>query len=354
MSNLFALVMAGGRGTRFWPLSRRARPKQCVSLSDGTTLIQQTVARLHPLIPIKNTLVITGPDMVEAVREQLPFLPPANLLVEPEGRNTAPCVGFGAVEIGRRGGGEAVMAVLPADHVVASPERLRQVLDAAAQAARATNALITLGIRPTRAETGFGYLEVGCVMGTWGGVEFRMVERFTEKPDEVTAARYLSSGRHLWNAGMFVFTVDAVRDAFRNHLPGIAEVLEEVQRNPHRLGDLWGRMEPTSIDYGILERSRHILTVPCDIGWSDIGSWDAASALLPRVEGGRADASRVTAIDSEGCIVHAPGKVVALVGVRNIVVVDTPDALLVVDRDRSQDVRKVIDSLRDLGLDHLT
>ena len=238
MEDLYVLVMAGGRGTRFWPRSRRSLPKQCISLDEGQTLLQATVGRLAPLVPPERTLVITGPDMAQAVRSQLPQIPDENILVEPNGRNTAPCIGWGAVEIGRRGGGKAVMAVLPADHQIEDAKELRAVLAGATQAALKTNALITLGVPPTRPETGFGYLEVGAHMGDWNGCGFRMVERFTEKPDLGTATRWLSEGKHLWNAGMFVFTVDAIRDAFRTHLPESAEALAEIQRKPERLTDL--------------------------------------------------------------------------------------------------------------------
>ena len=238
MDKIFAVVMAGGRGARFWPRSRRTLPKQCLSVDGGPTLIQQTVRRLQPLVDPERVLVITGRDMVASIREQLPEVPAENVLVEPQGRNTAPCVGLGAVEVMRRGGEDAVFMCLPADHIVQSPEVLREALGAAVAAARSEGALVTIGISPSRAETGYGYLELGPVV-TSGPPEVRSVRRFREKPDAETAKTYLADGRHLWNAGMFLFRVDALRDAFRQLLPATAEVLAEVQRRPERLGALW-------------------------------------------------------------------------------------------------------------------
>jgi mannose-1-phosphate guanylyltransferase len=354
MSALYALILAGGRGARFWPLSRKDRPKQCLSLDGGPSFLQRTVARVSPLIPPERVLVVTGPDMADLVRQQLPDLPAANIIVEPSPRNTAPSIALGAVEVARRGGGSAVMAVLPADHEVGAEAELRSVLSAAAACARQTNALITIGVRPTRAETGFGYLAPGSFVGRWESHELRMVERFIEKPPAAVAERLFREGSALWNAGIFVFGVDALRDAFRVHLPGVAEAIEELQRRPDRIAELWEGMEATSIDYGVLEHSRHLFTVPCELGWSDVGTWESAAALLPVVEGGRGLARAVVARESQGNVVYAPNKAVALLGVRDLVVVDTPDAILVMDRAHGQALRLLLDRLPLVGLDDLT
>ncbi len=352
---LWVIVLAGGRGTRFWPVSRRAVPKQCVSVDgDGPTMIQSTVARLSPLVPPERVLVITGPEMEATIRNQLSMIPAENILVEPSPRNTAPCIGWGTVEVGRRAGGRAVVAVLPSDHHIGRPAALRQVLQDATGAALSTNALITLGIEPSRPDTGFGYLELGATMGTWGETRFQMVERFTEKPEHATAAKWLSAGTHLWNAGMFVFTVDAMRDAFRGALPDTAVALEQLQLDPRSLHKVWPEMEATSIDYGVMERSRHLLTAPCKLDWSDLGSWVTAGELLPEVEGGRGLARAVLSVDSGGCVVRAPGKAVALVGVKDLVIVDTDDALLVMHRDRAQDIRGILARLDASGAEDLT
>jgi len=353
VSELYALIIAGGRGTRFWPCSRREHPKQCISIGGQTAYLQQTIERLLPLVPAERILVVTGGDMVESVRKVSAALPADNILVEPWGRNTAPCIGWGAVEVGRRAT-NPTLAVFPADHQVGDPEAFRAVVQSAADAARATNALVTIGISPTRAETGFGYLEVGIEVGQWGGHRFHTVERFTEKPDPETAQGYLDGTRHLWNAGMFVFTTDAIRDAYRSYLPRSAQALERIQHNPDTLQEQWGELDATSIDYGIMERSRHILTVPAEFGWSDMGTWQAAAEEMERIPGGRGTAIHVVAKEAQGNIIHAPDKVVALIGVKNLVVVDTPDALLVMEVGRAQQVGEIVRRLDEDSLDKYT
>ena len=351
---MYALIMAGGRGARFWPRSRRAFPKQCVAIGGPDSLIRQTVDRLTPMLPPENILVITGPDMVDAITAQLPDLPPGNILVEPQGRNTAPCVGWGAVEVARRGGRDAVMMVLPADHVITAPDTLRDSLVAAAEAATQTGALVTLGITPTHAETGYGYLELGEDAGEWSGQTLRVVSCFREKPDAQTAEAYVAGGAHLWNAGMFVFTAGAILEAFAAHLPRSAAALEAIAADPTSLAASWSELEATSIDFGIMERAKTILTVPCDPGWSDVGSWSAAGTLLPALEGGRGLVESLISIDATDNIAYAPGKVVALLGVSGLAVVDAEDALLVMDIERAQDVRAIVAALEEKGLTRFT
>ncbi|MGB0639836.1 MAG: mannose-1-phosphate guanylyltransferase [Myxococcota bacterium] len=352
MDTLYALVIAGGRGTRFWPMSRRDMPKQCLSIAGEEAYLLQTVNRLRPIIPEERILVVTGREMEKSVRTVLSTLPKENILVEPWGRNTAPCIGWGAVEIGRRCSG-ATMAVFPSDHRIGDPETLRNVVLAAAEASKSTNAFVTLGIQPTRPETGFGYLQIGPEVGSWGGQQFHAVERFSEKPDFDTASKYVAGGRHLWNAGMFVFSVDGIRDAFRSFLPRSAEALEIIQHDPTSFEEQWGSLDAISIDYGIMERSRHILTVPCEIDWSDMGTWNAAGEEMPPINGGRGVVRHIVSKDASNCVVHAPGKVVGLLGVENIVVVDTEDALLVMDVSHAQRVGEVVRSLEDADLgDH--
>ncbi|MCK6506382.1 NTP transferase domain-containing protein [Myxococcota bacterium] len=352
--SLWIVIMAGGRGTRFWPLSRRHRPKQVLALAGADSLIRQTVDRLLPLAPAERVLVVTGPDMVDAVRAELPDLPVDNVLVEPTGRNTAPCIGWATVEVQRRAGPDAVIAVLPSDHVIGRPQELRQALAAAALAAVDQDTIVTLGIQPGWAETGFGYLELGLEAGTYAGCAVRVVDRFREKPDLATAQAWVDGGRHLWNAGMFVFSARTMRAAFARHLPRSAAALEALAVDGARLAELWPELEATSIDYGIMERSARSLTVPCDPGWSDVGAWPAAAELLPAVEGGTGRAAEVIAVESQGNVVYAPDKLVALVGVREVVVVDSGDALLVMDKARAQELRRVLDELETRGLRRFT
>ncbi|MFH1469366.1 MAG: mannose-1-phosphate guanylyltransferase [Pseudomonadota bacterium] len=344
------LVMAGGRGTRFWPLSRNHRPKQCLALTGERTLLQQAVDRVVGLVGPDCVMVATGRDMEAEVRAQLPELPRENFLVEPRGRNTAPCIAWGAVETARRWGGDSVMAVLPADHVIADPETFRGVLAAAAEAASQTNSLVTIGIQPTRPETGYGYLEVGGELGRWGGRPFLRVRRFVEKPDAHTAAGFLATGGYLWNAGMFCWTVDAIRDAYREYLPRTWAAMEALAHRPEALDDLWERFDATSVDYGVLERSRGVLTVPAEFGWSDVGTWSALREVLPGVTGGSIIAGQSVALDARGNVVHAPGKLVALLGVDGLVVVDTEDVLLISRVDHAQEIRRIHDEVERRGL----
>ncbi len=353
MDSLFALVLAGGRGSRFWPLSRRSRPKQCLSIGDDPAALVSTVRRLQPLIPVERILVATGREMEASVRELLPEVPEHNFIVEPWGRNTAPCIGLGAVEVGRRVP-DGVMAVFPSDHHVQDAATLRSVVAGAAAAAKATNAFVTIGVEPTRPETGFGYLEVGPKMGEWGGHAFLNVSRFREKPSVDLAEEFVESGNYLWNAGMFVFTVGALKDAFRKFLPRTLEALERLAQNPAALEEEWGNMDATSIDYGVMERSSAILTVRCSLGWRDLGTWSSAGETMPRNSAGRGVAGQVLSKESHGCVVYAPGKAVALIGVDDLVVVDTADALLVMKGDRSVDVGELVRDLEADGQDELT
>jgi mannose-1-phosphate guanylyltransferase len=291
--------------------------------------------------------------MALSIASQLPEVPSENILIEPQGRNTAPCVGFGAVEVMRRGGPGAVFMCLPADHIIASPEILRAALGAAVSAARSSGALVTIGIAPSGPETGYGYLELGPVFSA-GPPQVRAVRSFCEKPDEETASSYVSSGMYLWNAGMFVFTVRDILAAFAEHLPRSAAALGALAADPSCLASVWPELDATSIDYGIMERSGNILTVPCAPGWSDVGTWDAAALLMPSSGSHRVLSSGLVSLDAGDCVVYAPGKVVALVGVEGVVVIDSDDALLVMSSGRSQDVREVVRRLEADGLEDYT
>ncbi len=353
MDTLYALVLAGGRGTRFWPLSREERPKQCIPIGSNEAYLAQTIARLQPIIPLERILIVTGHPMEQAVRAVAPELPEQNILVEPWARNNAPSIGWGAVEIGKRSA-DAVMAIFPCDHHIQNEKDFQGVVLSAAAAAAATNSIVALGVRPNRPETGYGYLEVGPVTGEWGSHQFRTVDNFVEKPDPATAQTFVGGGRHAWNAGMFVASVAGLRDAYRTHLPRSATALELIALDPSRLKEEWGNLDATSIDYGIMERSRRIMTVLCDFGWSDMGSWSAVGPEMDKISGGRGIVQQSVSIDASNCIVHAPGKVVALLGVDNLVVVDTEDALLVMPTDRAQQVGDLVRLIDESDIDGVT
>ncbi|MDP2311395.1 MAG: sugar phosphate nucleotidyltransferase [Pseudomonadota bacterium] len=342
--DFYAVVLAGGRGTRFWPLSRRTVPKQCLSLDGGPTLLQRTVARTG--LPPERILVVTGPDMVEPVRAQIPGI---EVLVEPSARNTAPAIAWATWEVARRGGAGCV--VLPSDHVILDEPAFRASIAQAAEVARG-GALVTLGVRPTRPETGYGWIEPDDGpdgVATESQSLDRPVRRFVEKPPLETAERLLAGGRHLWNAGMFVWTTGALLDAVHAHLPGTAAMLDRLGEGA-AIADVWGLSDATSIDYGVMERAAHLRVVPVDFGWSDVGSWPALLEVLPHGEGGVSVADAIVARRADGNIVHAAGKLVALLGVDDLIVVDTPDALLVARRSDAQEVRLLLEEVERRGL----
>ncbi len=338
--SLHAVILAGGSGTRFWPLSRAKKPKQFLALVTGRTLIAETFLRIEPLCSNARTWVVCGKDHVQAVREALPALPERHLLVEPVARNTAPAIGLACVHALREDP-EAVLAVLPSDHHVARPDAFREALSAAARACEGGD-LLTLGIHPTRPETGYGYLKRGeeKAPGVFA------VDAFVEKPDAKTAQRYLQDSAYSWNAGIFVFRADAMLGALRRHLPEMHEGLVS--------GGDFASLQSISIDYGVMEpesqTTRRISLIAGDFGWSDVGSFAALPEVRALDARGNAVAGDALAIDCDDCVILSEGKrLVAAVGLHGLCVIDAGDALLVVPRERAQDVRAVVDALKAQG-----
>jgi mannose-1-phosphate guanylyltransferase len=352
--HLHAVIMAGGRGTRFWPLSRSRRPKQLLPIVSERTMIQETAARVRQLVPAERTWVVTAAELADEVAQQLAFLDRDRILIEPVGRNTAPAVGLAAAHLLARDPA-AVMAVLPADHAIADEAAFRAALAAAATAAAQHGRLVTLGVTPSRPETGYGYIESGPVATRIAGLSCHEVVAFREKPDLDTAQRYLADGRHAWNAGIFVWRADIIRDEIAAHLPVLAGALADPAlvaggaRAAAALAAAYAALEPISIDYGVLERSRRIWMLPIDCGWNDVGSWTALYDVRPRDAAGNAVAGEVVLADARNSVVHAGGPLVALVGVEDLIVISTPDAVLVCARDKAQDVRQVVGELERRG-----
>ncbi len=352
-AHLFALVMAGGAGTRFWPLSRRCRPKQLLPFAHGRSLLAATVERIAPLATPARTFVVTSAEVAEAVRAELPQLPEANVLAEPEGRDTAACIGWVAWRLARTSPG-AVMIVVPADHLIPDGAALRSALAAAAATAFARGGLVTLAVRPARPETGFGYLEVGAVAGSAGEHPVRPVVRFVEKPDRAAAEAFLAAGTFRWNSGMFAWRVATIVDAIRAHLPALAAGLDEMMEAAEPLGEAealrrhYPRLQRISVDFGVMEKASPVWAVEAEFAWSDIGSWVGVAEALPECEGGVA-LGDVLALDCERSVLVADGPLVAAVGVRDLVVVATRDAVLVVPKDEVQRVKELVETLRARG-----
>ncbi len=344
-----ALILAGGSGTRFWPLSRRSRPKQLLALENELSLLQDTVQRLSPLIPAENVWVCTNERLASAVREQLPDVPENQILCEPEGRNTAPAIGWSLISMpsSRR---DEVVAVLPSDHRFGDAEGFRRTLALAAEVAEGEDRVMTLGVRPRWPETGYGYLELGAPLTAADGAtaypDAMEVASFREKPDVQTAEQYVESGNYLWNAGIFVFKGATLLRHLGHFEPEIGKGLEAIADAPERVAELFPTLPSISIDYAVMERLRDIATVPLDCGWSDLGSWEALTEVIDPDEHGNRARGDTLAIDARDNLLFADeGQVVAL-GVENLVVVRTGDTVLVMPRSRSQDVRQVVDRLK--------
>jgi mannose-1-phosphate guanylyltransferase len=343
-TSLRALILAGGSGTRFWPLSRRSRPKQLLALEGEQSLLRATVLRLAPLIAPEAVWVCTTAGLAEAVRRELPEVPAAQVLCEPEGRNTAPAIGWAVrsmPEDARRG----LIVVLPADHRVGEPPAFRDALLRAARAAESAP-VVTLGVAPRWAETGYGYLEAEPGVGD-GSV--RRVRRFVEKPDAATAAGYLASGRHFWNAGIFVFRGSTLLDLLARLQPALARGLAEIAAAPGRLAEIYPRLPAESIDYAVMEKLDDLAMVPLDCGWSDLGSWAALAEVLPTDALGNSGRGDAVAVEAGGNLLFSEGGTIAVLGVEGLVVVRTADAVLVVPKERAQEVRKLIAAISERG-----
>jgi len=371
--HFYPIILAGGRGTRFWPLSRKRRAKQLLALDGKETMIQQTVARLAPMFASKvakktapaRFWIITNSDLRPAILHQLKKIPPKQVIAEPAGRNTAPAIGLAAFLL-LRSDPDAVLGLFPSDHVIADPARYRATLARGIEIAAAGQNIVALGIRPTRPETGYGYIEAGSSQAD-GSLRVR---RFTEKPVLATARQFLAAGNYFWNSGMFLWRADTVANSLREHLPNTAALLEKIaaaygtRKFPDTFRKLYPKCDNISVDYAILEprsakgeAQSNIFCLPSDFGWNDLGSWTAlhehhaAKAKTP--VDSLVQPSGSFALNAKNNYVHVPGKFVALVGVSNLVIVETEDALLVTTLDQSQDVGKVVKHLDEKKLHKL-
>lgn len=344
-----ALIMAGGRGERFWPKSRKSLPKQFLSLTDdGKTMIQLTVERILPLVDLEDIYIATNRDYKGLVQEQLPGLPEENILCEPVGKNTAPCIGLGAVHMAKKYG-DAVMMVLPSDHLIKYNKIFTNTLSDACDVAEQGENLVTLGITPDCPETGYGYIKF--IPDQILGRAFA-VERFVEKPDLETAKAYLATEQYLWNSGMFIWKVSTI-------LKNLEEYLPETYQGLRKIGDAIGSedeqkvlekefhaFKSESIDYGIMEKAKNIYILSGSFGWDDVGSWLAVGRIKKSNEFGNVINGNVVAVDTQNTIIQGGDKLIAVVGLENMIVVDTKDALLICEQEHAGDIKKVLENLR--------
>lgn len=353
---LTALIMAGGKGERFWPKSRQKLPKQFLDLTGTGTLIQLTAQRINRLVDWEAIYVIAGPDYLDLIKEQLPKLPSENIIIEPEGRNTAPCISLAALHISRRYP-DAVMAVLPSDHFIDDEDTYCELVGAAARLADQGEHLVTLGILPDRPETGYGYIQVGEKFDDYNGYSGHRVVRFVEKPDRETAARYLENGNYLWNSGMFFWKVSTILSMFARFMPDLYAGLQRIEQAwdtaaaEQVLRDEFCRMEKTSIDYGIMEKAESIFVFPGSIGWDDVGSWNALERVAKADQKGNVIKGSVINVNSRGCIIEGSDRVIAVLGAEDLVVVDSGDVILICPKAETQNIRQVIQGIREQGLE---
>jgi len=368
MSRIYAVVLAGGVGSRFWPMSRELEPKQLLCLHGGQSLLQNTVARILPLVRPEDVLIVANQQYKFQIQEQLRQfgVPEANIILEPQGKNTAPAIGYAAWRIASSDP-DAVMLVLPADNYIGNEAKLRAILKQAVTVAQ-DDKLVTIGIVPTRPHTGYGYIKIKSPGHhvTKSPVKASKVEKFVEKPDRKTAEKYLKHGGYYWNSGMFIWKASVILDEIKSYLPKLYKTLslmpvEEVWPRPGRLpveeaeprpkdidANLWKTITPISIDYGVLEKSKKGMVIPAkDLGWSDLGSWSALSDIQKKDAAGNVLEGDCLDLDSRNTTVLSQSHLIATIGLKDVVVVDTEDALLVCDKNRTEDVKQVVSRIKE-------
>ncbi|MCG8604968.1 mannose-1-phosphate guanylyltransferase [bacterium] len=352
-----ALIMAGGSGTRFWPKSRERHPKQLLNIYGERTMLQNTMDRLRPLISDQDTFVISTESQGVKIREQLPLLPAQNLIIEPKGKNTAPAIGLAALHI-QRLDPEAVMVVLPSDHLITDTEKFIKTLRVGEEAAQ-NGQLVTIGIEPAYPATGYGYIQVNEKIEIHDEVSILKVKTFAEKPNLATARRFLNSGEFLWNSGIFIWKVQAILNEIEEHLPHLYDSLMEIKptigtaNEVETVSRVYCQIKSISIDYGVMEYAKEVSVLGGKFGWNDLGSWDEVYKYSDKDKDSNVLVGNHLVKESKHCYVEAPRKSVALLGVDNLIVVDTEDAILICPRDRAQDVKELVEMAKRKNMDHL-
>jgi mannose-1-phosphate guanylyltransferase len=354
VSNFYALIMAGGSGTRLWPISRQNRPKQAIELIDNRTMFQHAVNRLETLLPADRIMVVTARDYVEILAEQVPDVPRGNFIVEPMARGTAGAIGLASVHLRHRDP-EAVMAVLTADHYIRDVDKFRRVLSAAAQVARQGH-IVTLGIQPNFPSTGFGYIRRREQLDEVGGFEICWVDSFVEKPDLDRATEFLTTGLYSWNSGMFIWQISRIMAEFARQMPELYAQLQMIAAalgtsgETEVISDVWPRVRKETIDYGVMEGAEDVIVIPVDIGWTDIGDWAAIYQLhKPDGAGNVVVGAEHLSVGTSTSFIQGGKKLVATIGLEDVIIIDTDDVILVCARDRAQDVKLIVEQLQGEG-----
>ncbi len=344
---LYAVIMAGGVGARFWPRSREKKPKQLIKIFGENTLIKDTVLRLEGLVENKNIFVITNKIQKLRIKEQLPEIPENNIIDEPFGKNTAACIGLASILI-KNINPDAITIVLPADHYIRDKVKFQETILHAAEHANNSKGLVTIGITPTRPETGYGYIQFEDMVAE----NIFKVQTFAEKPNLATAVRFLKSGDFLWNSGMFIWKVDTILNEIKEYMPELSSGLEEIQESigsvdfNKTLTSIYGQLRSISIDYGIMEKSKNVVVTKGEFDWSDVGSWETVYELMNKDENGNANVGEIYYSNSYNSYVFSPNKFTAMIGVENLIVINTSDSLLICRRENAQDVKQVVDYLK--------
>lgn len=354
---IYAVIMAGGKGERFWPRSRKKLPKQLLSLTDdGRTMIQKTFDRITKIVKQENVYVVTNNDCSPMIKRQLNKVPEENILVEPVGKNTAPCIGLAAVHIAKKDP-EGVMIILPSDHLIKNDTLFIDTLKSAVGMAEMGNNLITMGITPSYPETGYGYINFGEKVNEIHGNSIYKVIKFVEKPDRIKAEMYLESGNYLWNSGMFVWRASTILKNMEHYMPdlykGLIRISDSIDSETESevLNDEYSKFESVSIDYGIMEHAKSIYTIPGNFGWDDVGSWTALERINLSDDEGNIIKGNIVSVDTKKCIIQGNDKLIATVGVENLVVVDTDDATLICSKDKCQEIKTLLKEMKQQNKD---
>ena len=357
--SIYATLMAGGVGTRFWPRSRKTSPKQVLNIAGDNTMIQATHQRLKGMVEDSDILIVTNHEQKRLIQEQLSMLGDKNFVLEPFGRNTAPCIGLAALHVHAQDP-DGVMVVMPADHLISNVDEFQRVVRLACDFARENGGLVTLGITPDEPATGYGYIQSGETVHTEDGRTVRRVRSFAEKPNLETAKRFLESGDFFWNSGMFIWRASTILKEIKEKLPDIYEPLMALEAHlgkssyEEELNKMYEQIRSISIDYGVMQEAEEVYVIPTDMGWNDVGSWETVYEISQKDKNASSGEYReIISINSQRNYAYSPDKVVALVGVEDLVVVDTGDAILIGRRDASQDVKEAVEALKKKGLDDL-